>query len=75
MPRPEFPERNRRDFLKLGLAAGTAGLFAPSVHAGTMKKTTAEEGELLYNGIQLPASWPPRLPGFSLEPMPVPYLE
>jgi len=33
-------------------------------------------GELLYNGIRLPAVWPPRnmVPG-SREPMPVPYLD
>ena len=34
-----------------------------------------EPGELLYNGIQLPTEWPPRVKQLSLEPMPVPYLE
>jgi hypothetical protein len=33
-------------------------------------------GEVLYNGIQLPAEWPPRgQKPENLEPMPVPYLE
>jgi len=34
----------------------------------------ASGGELLYNGIRLPDTWPPQL-GFSREPMPVPYLD
>ena len=34
-----------------------------------------EAGQLLYNGIQLPKQWPPRLERLSREPMPVPYLE
>jgi hypothetical protein len=37
---------------------------------------TADQGELLYNGIRLPAEWPPRdMDQASLDPMPVPYLE
>ena len=34
------------------------------------------EGELLYNGIRLPASWPPRaMDPHSREPLPVPWLD
>ena len=40
------------------------------------KPWTANDGELLYNGIRLPKDWPPRsLDPKSAEPMPVPYLE
>jgi hypothetical protein len=31
-------------------------------------------GEVLYNGIRLPAKWPPRLDRLDPDPMPVPYL-
>jgi hypothetical protein len=34
-----------------------------------------ETGELLYNGIRLPAKWPPRLEELDREPMPLPYLD
>ncbi len=34
----------------------------------------SEQGELLYNGIRLPAEWPPRLERLGPDPMPVPYL-
>ncbi|MBN2508278.1 MAG: sulfatase-like hydrolase/transferase [Verrucomicrobia bacterium] len=33
-----------------------------------------EAGEVLYNGIELPQSWPPRVAKLSRDPMPVPYL-
>jgi hypothetical protein len=33
------------------------------------------EGEVLYNGIQLPAAWPPRIQQVGTKTMPVPYLE
>lgn len=36
---------------------------------------SSRSGELLYNGIQLPAEWPPRIARLTDEPMPVPYLE
>ncbi|MGD8238777.1 MAG: hypothetical protein PVH68_09510, partial [Armatimonadota bacterium] len=32
-------------------------------------------GETLYNGIVLPATWPPRIEELTREPMPLPYLE
>jgi hypothetical protein len=34
-----------------------------------------EEGETLYNGIELPDEWPPDYGAISREPMPVPYLK
>lgn len=39
------------------------------------KPWSENDGELLYNGIQLPASWPPLQTADSLEPMAVPYLK
>ena len=33
------------------------------------------EGEVLYNGIRLPAEWPPKLERLTREPMPIPYLQ
>jgi hypothetical protein len=37
---------------------------------------TSGTGELLYNGIKLPVSWPPKNMNYnSYEPMPVPYLD
>jgi len=67
---------NRREFLKMSLGAGTAGLLAGS--RGRLSAATSvpggAEGELLYNGIRLPAEWPPQAK-FDYEPMPVPYLQ
>jgi len=38
--------------------------------------SSGADGELLYNGIRLPAQWPPRdIDGDSRAPLPVPYLE
>jgi hypothetical protein len=48
---------DRRDFLQIGLA-GTIGL---AIHRGPSTAAVTEEGEVLYNGIRLPASWPPTL--------------
>ncbi|GAC1528884.1 MAG: hypothetical protein NVS3B15_06930 [Sediminibacterium sp.] len=81
---------SRRRFLKsgavLGSAAGvmltgTAVIASVATEGSDSKKVNekngpdAPGGELLYNGIQLPAQWPPRTmnPG-SYDPMPVPYL-
>lgn len=36
---------------------------------------SVQAGEVLYNGIELPANWPPRIERLTREPMPVPYLE
>ena len=48
---------------------------ASSFHEPT-QPWSENDGELLYNGIRLPKSWPPRtLDSSSFEPMPVPYLD
>jgi hypothetical protein len=62
--RPARHAFDRRDFLR----ATAVGLAAPRLSAAP------PEGELLYNGIRLPAEWPPR-GAYSLEPMPLPYLD
>ncbi|MBN2308740.1 MAG: hypothetical protein JXR94_07195 [Candidatus Hydrogenedentes bacterium] len=53
----------------IGVAAIVLALFgaAPAAHA--------QEGELLYNGIRLPAQWPPADGPLSYEPMDTPWLE
>jgi hypothetical protein len=51
---------DRRGFLQAGVAAA---LGSPG------------KGETLYNGIELPAVWPPRQYGLTAAPMRVPYLE
>src|SRR5262249_11919722 len=55
---------NRRTFLQ----AAVLGLTGGRLSAGS------PEGEVLPNGIRLPSPWPPRR-AYSLEPMPVPYLD
>ncbi len=60
---------HRRDFL----AAGAAGVGAAVLPWGTLRAD--EPGQVLYNGIRLPATWPPRVDKLTLEPMPVPYLQ
>src|SRR5262245_1444077 len=54
---------DRRHFLQTGLM-GAAGLTLGQVPAPA--QNTAE-GELLYNGIRLPAIWPPRIKDVSAE--------
>jgi hypothetical protein len=58
----------RRNFLHAGALAGGGliGLAPPSA--------AQLDGETLYNGIRLPAAWPPRGRTLSREPMPVPYM-
>jgi hypothetical protein len=60
----------RREFLKGGVAfaAGLSGA------AGTTLVHAEAEGELLYNGIRLPATWPPQRQSLSDEPAAPPYL-
>jgi hypothetical protein len=60
---------DRRRFLAVGLlgAARTAAGLAPAPAA-------AEEGELLYNGIRMPADWPPRLAEIPRKPVTPAYL-
>ncbi len=58
---------NRRELLQAG-AAGLAGA------ALGIRPSEAAGGEVLCNGIVLPEAWPPRLPGYSPEPVSCPYL-
>jgi hypothetical protein len=62
---------SRRGFLQAGVA-GTIGLGLGGVLDPNAIR--AADGEILSNGIRLPAPWPPRLPGVSFEPMTPPYL-
>lgn len=60
----------------VGFRAGllTVVLLAQNAHAED--EAVTGPGEALYNGIPLPAEWPPRLDAVEKrEPMPVPYLE
>src|SRR5690606_23242284 len=50
--------------------------FKKQVISKAVKAQRRHTGHVLYNGIQLPAIWPPREGNpFSSDPMPVPYLE
>ena len=74
----------RRKFLKTTAAAGIATFIYPAISAregssyptkANKIKTKIPQGELLYNGIELPKEWPPRnMKPDSYDPMPVPYL-
>jgi hypothetical protein len=55
---------HRRTFLRVA-AVGLSRAQLPAA---------LPEGELLYNGIRLPAEWPPKR-RYTLEPMPLPYLD
>ena len=70
---------HRRTFLKSSLltsAAAAAGIPAASPVAAAAKPDNASTGRHLYNGIELPATWPPRhMEPDSYAPMPVPYLQ
>ena len=62
----------RRIFLRNTALVGISGLLMP--HLGYT--FPLEQGELLYNGIQLPGIWPPQnMDNNSYKPMSVPYLE
>lgn len=75
---------SRRKFLRVGASAtgaavlGTTDLLAVSQgehYINAKKEIGHAGGELLYNGIELPAVWPPRdMKPDDYEPMPVPYL-
>jgi hypothetical protein len=66
-PPPAQP--TRRGFLATAAAAACGlGSSAAAPQAGP-------PGETLYNGIRLPAPWPPRGRALSREPMAVPYLQ
>jgi hypothetical protein len=65
------PHLDRRHFLRLGLL-GTAGLAAGWLSPSPL---AAAEGELLYNGIRLPATWPPHINDVPAEPVTPAYLK
>ncbi|MEM7369666.1 MAG: twin-arginine translocation signal domain-containing protein [Bacteroidota bacterium] len=80
---PSSSSQNRRQFLKTGALSGAAALAGlgsmqaetPAVSDQSIKSKISDEGELLYNGIQLPAEWPPRTQEPAhYDPMPIPYL-
>lgn len=52
-----------------------AGLLLALACAAYAQPASPTTGELLYNGIRLPADWPPRLEKLTPQPMPVPYLQ
>jgi hypothetical protein len=58
----------RRQFLTSAAGLGLTLLPANFLRAG-------EAGQTLYNGIRLPATWPPRVDKLTPEPMAVPYLQ
>ena len=63
---------NRREFIRNTSALGLSGL----IHPAKGFFNTPEPGELLYTGIRLPASWPPKnIDPNNYEPMNVPYLK
>src|SRR3954447_21485164 len=69
---------DRRQFLGRSLG-GLAATGTRAVPAGAGPRRPAEGdrgagGETLYNGIRLPAHWPPRLGGVPREPAPPHYL-
>jgi hypothetical protein len=63
---------HRRDVLKAGLG-GSLGVGFQAWAQGAWSLDRPEE-QALYNGIRLPKPWPPRLAGFTHEPMAPPYL-
>src|SRR3954463_5373818 len=69
---------NRRNFIKTG-AVALGGMAAVETGGGGGWGRGAgpgdPAGQPLYNGIRLPATWPPRLDRLTLEPMAVPYLQ
>jgi len=79
---------NRRNFLKkCAILTGATGIpiisalgktgASPEMEIQTLSVNNASYGgELLYNGIRLPAEWPPRnMRPDAYDPMPVPYLQ
>ncbi|HEX8912983.1 MAG TPA: hypothetical protein VF796_11535 [Humisphaera sp.] len=69
---------NRRQFLAATAAAAVASVARSPVRGGdapaTAPASTGPAGELLYNGIRLPAQWPPKLAGPLDASVPPPYL-
>jgi hypothetical protein len=69
----QVAEGERLEFGKWVVLLGRPGL---TVSLEEPKPWSENDGELLVNGIRLPATWPPRnMVRDSREPMPVPYLQ
>jgi hypothetical protein len=51
-----------------------AGVVVVACPVSGRQPTASDDGEVLYNGIRLPAEWPPRLKRLGPDPMRVPYL-
>jgi hypothetical protein len=68
---------NRREFLSAGVAAAALLARTGLTHGGNAAKSSASsDGELLYNGIRLPAVWPPKGSNATLHlPSGTPYLK
>jgi len=67
----------RRSFLARSAAGAAAVLGSGAARIVPVLGQPAQQtpaGATLYNGIQLPQQWPPKLAGLDREPMPVPYL-
>ena len=60
---------NRRRFLE---SASGAALGAAINLSGSTRSGAPVQGEVLYNGVRLPAQWPPHLEELSREPVKVP---
>src|SRR5579863_1425958 len=58
---------SRRRFLE---TASTGALSAAMCVSRTAGSGAPAQGDVLYNGIQLPAAWPPRIDRLTREPMP-----
>ena len=56
------------------LLLASVWVVAASMASAAEQGRASAGGEVLYNGIRLPAEWPPRLPPPTEKPMPVPYL-
>jgi len=50
-------------------------MIPADIQAGTDGTNMTRATETLYNGIELPAPWPPKRDSLTRQPMPVPYLE
>ncbi|MDW8038846.1 MAG: hypothetical protein RMI90_12510 [Thermoguttaceae bacterium] len=62
--------KSHKPRLLLALLGGMIVLSEPSY-----AQQSSSSGELLYNGIRLPADWPPRQQKLTRQPMAVPYLQ
>ena len=69
-----WPDAQIAPSVQSGAAAGAARVDKAPAAKGTALSPQTADGELLYNGIRLPAQWPPRLQAVGNKVMPVPYL-